>query len=194
MTTERQRQLLDNLKDIEYRKAFADDHVGTGLAFQLRLLREARGWTQADLAKRTGQAQATISQLENPNYGRCSLSTLKKLAASFDVGLLVRFVPFSEIIDWTLNVSPQRLAPPSFEEEQRQIAYGKVEVSSGRLMFAANASTTNMEFPWNSILTGSIVYSGDVTYEVKPRTPYTVEHTTQSPTKGETERALILAA
>ena len=68
-----------------------------GLAFQLNLMREARGWTQEELARRCDMAQETISRLEDPNYGRYTLKTLKRLAKTFDVGLLVRFVSFGEL-------------------------------------------------------------------------------------------------
>jgi len=34
----------------------------------------------------------------------------------------VRFVAFSELADWTVDVSPARLTPPSYEEE-RQSAF-----------------------------------------------------------------------
>ena len=112
-------QIWESFKDPEYRRLFADD-VGTGLAFQVRLMREDRGWTQEELGKRAEKKQESISQLENPNYGRYTLATLKKLASAFDVGLAVRFVPFSELVDWTVNLNPQRLAPKSFVEEQRQ--------------------------------------------------------------------------
>jgi hypothetical protein len=39
------------------------------------------------------------------------------MAKAFDVGLLVRFVPFSTLVNWTLNVTPDTIAPPSFTEE-----------------------------------------------------------------------------
>lgn len=111
---------MTSLEDRDYRREFAEENISTGLAFQIRLLRESRGWTQEELAQRTGQAQASISRLENPNYGRHSLTTLKRLAAAFDVAMAVRFVAFSELVDWALSLTPRRLAPPSFSEEYSQ--------------------------------------------------------------------------
>jgi transcriptional regulator with XRE-family HTH domain len=117
MASDEYGELMGRLADEEYRREFASEYIGTGLAYQIRLLREGRGWTQKELAQRTGQAQGTISQLESPNYGRYSISTLKRLAAAFDVALLVRFAPFSELAHWMLHLTPQRLAPPSFADE-----------------------------------------------------------------------------
>ena len=131
-------QVWKSIEDDEMRREFiADD---TGLAFQIKLLREKNGWTQHQLAERAGSRQETISQWENPNYGRYTLKTLRGLAAAFDVGLVVKFAPFSELVELSLpatlsancvygveaslrgevnaNLTPERLAPPSFIEEQ----------------------------------------------------------------------------
>lgn len=114
----KRQQILKSLEDREYRREFAAD-IGTGLAFQVRLLREDRGWTQEQLAHRMGKRQETISQWENPDYGRYTLNTLRELAAAFDVALLVRFAPFSELVDWSINLTPERLTPPNFDEESQ---------------------------------------------------------------------------
>lgn len=112
----KRQQILRSLENSEYRREFAAD-IGTGLAFQVRLLREDRGWTQEQLAHQMGKRQETISQWENPDYGRYTLNTLRELAAAFDVALLVRFAAFSELVDSLTNLTPERLAPPSFDEE-----------------------------------------------------------------------------
>lgn len=113
----RYEQIWRSLEDDEYRRAFNVD-VDTGLAFQIRALREKNGWTQDQLGERAGgKKQEVISQWENPNYGRYSLQSLKSLAVAFDVGLMVRFVPFSDLVNWNANLTPERIAPPSFDEE-----------------------------------------------------------------------------
>jgi len=113
-------EILERMKgwvDEEYRHDFAREQIAIGLAFQLRHLRENRGWTQQQLAERTGKAQETISQLENPSYGRCTVSTLAKLASAFDVVPIVRLAPFSDLAEWVVNLTPERLAPRSFPED-----------------------------------------------------------------------------
>ena len=67
-----------------------------------------------------------IYRLENPSYGKPTVSTLKRIAAAFDVALIVRFVPFGQLIDWATGtpfvdngLSPESLAVPSFSEEAR---------------------------------------------------------------------------
>jgi transcriptional regulator with XRE-family HTH domain len=83
------------------------------------MLREKNGWTQERLAELTSKKQETISQWENPNYGSYTLNSLKSLAEAFDVALLVEFVPYSELVERNTTRTPQRLAPPSFAEEDK---------------------------------------------------------------------------
>jgi transcriptional regulator with XRE-family HTH domain len=118
-TANRHRQLWDSLRDPEFRKQFIDEFINVGIASQIHGIREKQNLTQARLAERLGakQKQPSVSSWENPSYGNYTLKTLKDLAKAFDVGLLVRFVPFSTIVDWTLGVTGEVLAPPSFGEE-----------------------------------------------------------------------------
>ena len=119
MISDKERQILESLASKEYREAFSSD-VGTGIAFQVKLMRENRGWSQSDLADRLGTNHSRISRWENPNYGRYSLTTLKALAAVFDVALLVKFIPFSELVKDLLSISDVSLSPPSYDSEKEE--------------------------------------------------------------------------
>jgi transcriptional regulator with XRE-family HTH domain len=122
MTSDKEKQIRDSLTSKEYREALAVEHVNTTLAIQIRNMRENRKWKQSEIATRLGKHQETISQWENPDYGRHSITTLKALAAAFDVALLVKFIPFSELVSDMVNLSATRLSPPSFSEEQYRVA------------------------------------------------------------------------
>ncbi|MBB5374613.1 transcriptional regulator with XRE-family HTH domain [Deinococcus metalli] len=68
------------------------DEAGTQLAQRLRLEREARGWSLADLAARSGVAKASISKIERGEMSPTA-ALLVRLAAAFDLtlaGLLLR--------------------------------------------------------------------------------------------------------
>lgn len=109
---------LSSLSSKTKRDAFVRAHIQHGLAHQIRLLREQRGWTQRQLAKKIGAAnQSTVARLEDPSYGRYSVSTLTKLAEAFDVAALVKFASFSKLIAETSDLSPNALAVPSYEQE-----------------------------------------------------------------------------
>ncbi|MFN8828570.1 MAG: helix-turn-helix domain-containing protein [Labrys sp. (in: a-proteobacteria)] len=68
------------------------DDTGARIADRLRLEREARGWSLADLAERSGVAKATISKIERQEASPTAV-ILVRLANAFDLtlaGLLVR--------------------------------------------------------------------------------------------------------
>lgn len=110
-------QLIDLLQDTEFRGHFTSDQVYELLAVQIRQLREKHEWTQAELGDRAGMQQVQVSRAENPDYKGTRISTLSKLAGAFDVALIVRFAPFSELIDWVTKLSPASFEPASFDEE-----------------------------------------------------------------------------
>jgi transcriptional regulator with XRE-family HTH domain len=112
------KRLIAELKNKEYRDAFVSAHIDTGIPFQVRVLREHRGFTQKELAERAGMKQERISAIENPNYKNAfTLSTLKRLASAFDIALIVRFAPISQLVDWELKLSPESLQAVSFNED-----------------------------------------------------------------------------
>jgi len=112
-------QIQKSLTDSEYRHQFIEEEINVGLAFQIRALRNRQHLKQADLAGLLHVKQPLVSSWENPEYGKYSLGTLKELAKAFDVGLLVRFVSFSTLVDWTANLSNNTIAPPNYNEEEQ---------------------------------------------------------------------------
>src|SRR5256885_1042650 len=92
-------QLLESLRDHEYRRHFVDERVRSSMALQIRALREQRKMSQKELGQAIDMAQTWVSKLENPDYGKMSVSTLLRLAAAFDTDLEIKFRPFSMTID-----------------------------------------------------------------------------------------------
>ena len=113
----RKDNLINELRDKEYRDAFVSEHIDTGVPFQIKALREQREWSQKELGKKANMHQERISVIEDPSYGKFTIATLKKLASAFDVGLVVRFVPLSDLVEWELNLSSESLKVLSFSEE-----------------------------------------------------------------------------
>jgi transcriptional regulator with XRE-family HTH domain len=115
------------------RAKFVESHLNKGLAFQIRAMRDLEELSQEELSRRVRMTQNAISRLENPKYGRATISTLKRLAAALDVALIVRFVPFSQLVDWVSGtpfvdkgLSPEALAVPSFDREMRIGSLGQI--------------------------------------------------------------------
>lgn len=68
------------------------DDAGSRIARRVRLEREARGWSLADLATRSGVSKATISKIEREEASPTA-AVLVRLAGAFDLtlaGLLLR--------------------------------------------------------------------------------------------------------
>jgi transcriptional regulator with XRE-family HTH domain len=116
-TSARYAQILESLSDKEYRDIFVEEEINTGLPFQIRAIRQSREWSQQELAERVGMKQGSISRLESVGYARFSLATLKRLASVFDVALVVRFVPFSQLAASVASLSSEDLAVPDFEHD-----------------------------------------------------------------------------
>jgi len=68
------------------------DNTASRIAGRLRLERESRGWSLADLAERSGVSKATISKIEREEVSPTAV-ILVRLAGAFDLtlaGLLLR--------------------------------------------------------------------------------------------------------
>lgn len=113
--------LLRELDDPEYRRGFVEGHAKDTIAFQLRMLRKAMDWEQRDVAEKLGnpKLQPMISRYENPDYGKYSITTLLELAAAFDVALAVRFVPFSELVEWDWSATEKTLSPSPYKKDKK---------------------------------------------------------------------------
>jgi HTH-type transcriptional regulator/antitoxin HipB len=110
-------QKIAKLGNKEYRDAFIGSQISIGLPFQIRALREQRGWKQSQLAEKTGMMQPRISAMEAPGGAKFTLETLRRLASAFDVGLMVKFVPFSGLVRWSEEFNPDTFTITSFEED-----------------------------------------------------------------------------
>ena len=108
---------MKSLRNKKYRDAFVRSQINVGIPFQVRALREKRGWNQTQLAEASGMLQPRISTIERPGGSKLNLETLLRLATAFDVGLVVKFAPFSAILRWSQDFSPDTFEVPSFEQD-----------------------------------------------------------------------------
>lgn len=110
-------QIWTKLANKEYRDSFVASNISNTVSSQIYTLRDHRGWTQKELAQRAGMGQSRIPTLEDPNLDNFEISTLKRIASAFDVALVVRFVPFSELANWTSDLSEEDLLVPEFAHD-----------------------------------------------------------------------------
>lgn len=132
-------KLLAKLSKKDYRDLYMDQTVRSWLARQVRVLREDRGWSQQDLAEATGLKQSAVSRLEDPDYGRYTLSTLLKLRSAFDVGLEVKFVEYGAAIAHSRDVSRSALKVCSYHAEQMrpQVTLSSIAIADVHIEYEA---------------------------------------------------------
>ena len=148
MTLHSRQALIQNLKSKKFRDAFVSARVDTSLAFQIRALRQKNGdWSQAELARRLDTSQNAVCRLESPNYGKASISTLKKLASVFDVALVVRFVRFSTLVNDVISLSTESVIVDSFDDDQGLLPSDAVELLPEGIATLAVGSLVNRTIP-----------------------------------------------
>jgi len=98
--------LREELRDEDYRYAYAEDFLNTLIATQIKVLREQRGLTQPQLADLVGTKQPGISRLENVSYSAWKTETLRKLARALGVRLRITFETFGTLLEDGSRFSP----------------------------------------------------------------------------------------
>jgi transcriptional regulator with XRE-family HTH domain len=106
--------LVGKLSNKAYRIAYVREHVKTWITYQIRALREQRGWLQGKLAREMDKPQSVVSRIEDPDYGKLTLQTLFEVAAAFDVALIVKFVDYRSFLGQTRNVGRDEMQVASF--------------------------------------------------------------------------------
>lgn len=164
------RDLLNSMRDREFRAAFNLENVYTTICFQLRALREQRGMSQGAFGRNVRMAQERISILEDPNAEtKPTLNTLLRLADGLDVGLEVRFVPFSKVLDRGTDTDMRELQVDSFETELPLIEQGVAYLAAmedqlravphddfaRRELSGGNQNVSELQSPWLEKATGT---------------------------------------
>ena len=80
-------------KSLEFRKAYDDEIIMLNMAYKIAQLRKQRHITQAELAKRAGTSQQTISRLEDLQNTQITLHTLVRLAKALHARLNIDLIP-----------------------------------------------------------------------------------------------------
>lgn len=129
------------------RARLVESNLAKEIAYQIRATREAQDMTQAALAEATGMSQNNISRIENPDYGKHTSSSLKRIAEALDVAVIIRFVPFSQYINWLSGTQfldeglrPEALAVPKFAVEEKN---GQFDSNFKFFQVISSATATN---------------------------------------------------
>lgn len=142
------------LKSKKVRSAYVESELVNGISHQIRILRQQRGWTQSQLARKLKTTQAVVSRLEDASYGRYSLKTLLQVGAAFDVGMFLRYMPFSQFMAATWNTRPEKFEADSYDDEVSRVHFASTTIDTSFEKIASEYSTSGG---------GSVLFSGYVT-------------------------------
>ena len=85
-------RLREDLKDPEFKRHYEDERQALKLAIRIAALREQKGLSQQELAKRMGTSQQAISRIESGEYEGFTLKTLEKIAEATGMKVKIDFV------------------------------------------------------------------------------------------------------
>lgn len=136
--------IRDSVRDPEDWEAFLSSQIRMTIPFQIRANRLSRNLSQIDLGELTGMKQAQISRLESDSDQFPNVKTLFRLAKAFRVGLVVRFVPFDEMIEWAASAGSRDLSIESYDPNART-----TEVASDVVLVSDARSTDNTQYEFS---------------------------------------------
>jgi transcriptional regulator with XRE-family HTH domain len=140
-------KLLQKLGRKPYRDAYVGEHVRRGVAYQIRALRDQRGWNQGEFSAALGKPQSVVSRLEDPGYGKLTIQTLLKIASVFDLAIQVRFVSYSSFLRQTQDVSTSSMHVPSFDDDP---GIRQSPAFAGRIAMVATETDNSIRFEGSS--------------------------------------------
>jgi len=91
-------RLAHRLKDREFRREWFRAELEDIVPEMFKKLREERGFTQSELAQKTGMKQSAISRFERDREARWNFETLLKLAEALDAQLTISVIRAEDVI------------------------------------------------------------------------------------------------
>jgi transcriptional regulator with XRE-family HTH domain len=163
------------IKGRDTRESYIRSKLSVLLPAQIRSLRLRRDMKQAELGAEAEMKQGRISSLERIGVASFSIGTLIRLASAFRVGLIVKFVPMSEMLAWENSFMPDEFDVVPVEKDEAFINYGSVQAESPICSHSWAETVPCRKFPYlgqletEDGLTAPIEYS-----EVQTVEPYII--------------------
>jgi transcriptional regulator with XRE-family HTH domain len=158
-----------------FRDSYVHEHLKNGISFQIRSMREDRGWTQGELGAAARKPRNVITRLEDPNYGKLTIKTLLEMASAFDVALLIKFIPFSRLLREYDDTSPAALTARSIIKDKQQLsrwAQNKDKVSAGHLVYESHQLPLPLDDLTNASDTGCVPKDNLVLFPIRHHLDY----------------------
>jgi transcriptional regulator with XRE-family HTH domain len=115
---ERSKMISKLINGRDTRESYIRSKLSVLLPAQIRSLRLRREMKQAELGAEAEMKQGRISSLERIGIASFSIGTLIRLASAFRVGLIVKFVPMSEMLSWENDFAPDDFDVTPLEHDE----------------------------------------------------------------------------
>ncbi len=138
--------LKKDFQDEDYRCAYDEEFSNERIATQIKVIREQRKMTQAQLAEKAAMKQSRISALENVHYSAWSISTLRRLARALGVRLSFRFESWGQLLTEIENFGRENLEEPAFDEDPTFI--------NGKVGLEQKVKSEHISKPFEDYLSG----------------------------------------
>lgn len=149
------------LVETKARAAYIKAKLGVLVPSQIRALRLKSDMPrQSDLARAAGMQQSRISMFETPGAANVTLETLAWLAAIFKVGLIVKFVPFSEMLRWENTFSQDDFSVTKINDDRAFLEPPQVVISEKGITIPVPSNFT-IEYPHHISEIGAASDSGN---------------------------------
>ncbi|MDR3487188.1 MAG: helix-turn-helix transcriptional regulator [Bradyrhizobium sp.] len=106
------------IENRDTRESYIRSKLSVLIPSQIRSLRLRRGLTQAELGSEAEMKQVRISAVERIGDASFSVETLVRLASALRVGLAIRFVPMSEMLEWENSFDPDSFDVTPLEKDR----------------------------------------------------------------------------
>jgi hypothetical protein len=128
-------------KSKKYRQEYALALLKRSVPFQIGILRKKHCGSQAVLAERAHLTQGVVSRAEDQDYGNLTFNTVGRIACGLDMAFIGKFVPFSELVKYSLDLSEEELATiPTFEEEDSALRLASIPKEETERQFQEEAT------------------------------------------------------
>lgn len=109
--------LTEEFRDKDYRYAYAESFLNTRLASQIKMIRQQRELTQAQVAELMGIKQSGYARFEDVNHSVWKTDTLWNIARALDVRVNVSLETFGSLIDEKEHFDKPHIERPAFDKD-----------------------------------------------------------------------------
>ena len=120
--SERLERISELRKSKASRASYIRSKLNVLIPSQIRALRQKLFETQVALGKEAEMKQSRISAMERPGAVQFNIETLVRLASTFKLGLVIKFVPFSEMLKWENDFNQDAFSPATIDVDNEFMA------------------------------------------------------------------------